>query len=130
MQKVYYIHPKRFPKNVDGPFYTVGDQDKDGIWCGDCLSCGTPELEAPSLLAPLTDENGDTYFFKQPETEEEIEMACNAINSCCVSALRYGGNDPNVLARLSKEDCDSTEFFLKSKKQSDSVFPKKWFFWK
>jgi hypothetical protein len=125
MQKDYYIHPKRLPKNVDGPFYTLGDQLKDGSWCGDCLSCEVPELEAPTLLAPLTDENSDTYFVKQPETEEEIEMACNAINSCCVSALRYGGNDPNVLARLSQGDCDNTEFFLKSKKQIDSILPKK-----
>jgi hypothetical protein len=130
MQKDYYIHPRRFPKNVDGPFYTLGDQLKDGSWCGDCISCGTPEIEAPTLLAPLTEENGDTYFTRQPETEEEIDMACNAIKSCCVNALRYGGNDPKILAKLKNKDCDNTEFFVQVKQQVDAIAKKGWFFWK
>jgi hypothetical protein len=102
----YYIHPKRFPKNVAGPFYTLGDQWPDGAWCGQCLSCGVPEVAAPTLLSPLVDEDADTYFIRQPETVEEIEQACQAIEVCCVDALRYGGKDPAILARLGSSVCD------------------------
>lgn len=107
MTSNYYIHPRRFPKNVEGPFYTLGQQDKDGTWCGECLSCEIPELEAPTLLAPLANGNGDTYFVRQPETQEEIEDACQAVKVCCVNALRYGGNDPKILAFLGPEFCDN-----------------------
>ena len=80
----------RFHKNAPGSFYTTGE----------CLSCGTPEAEAPECLAPLDEQNGDTYFLRQPETPEEVEHACNAINVCCADALRYGGTDPNIIRRL------------------------------
>lgn len=99
----------RFPKNVPGPFYTLGFRFADGSgWCGDCLACGAPEAEAPELLAPLTDGNYDTYFAKQPTTADEIEQACRAIEVCCVAALRYGGTDPAIIRRLGNtpEYCD------------------------
>lgn len=100
MSNDYFHHRDRFPKNAPGPFYTLGDVTPEGTWCGRCLSCNVPEEEAPTLLAPLTETNSDTYFVKQPETEEEIEQACCAIEVCCVDALRYGGQDPKILARL------------------------------
>ena len=31
---------------------------------------------------------------------EETEHACNAIRVCCVCALRYGGTDLSIIARL------------------------------
>jgi hypothetical protein len=88
----------RFHKNAAGPFYTTGQ----------CLACTMPESEAPSLLAPLNDENSDTYFIRQPETAEEIEAACRAALVCCVSSIRYGGHDPNIIRRLGNRDehCD------------------------
>lgn len=101
----YYQHPKRFPKNVPGAFYILGDISEDGTWYGQCLSCEVPEAEAPTLLAPLKDGNSDTYFVRQPETDDEIEQACSAIEVCCVDALRYGGKDPKILARLRRTDC-------------------------
>jgi hypothetical protein len=106
MDDTYHQHPQRFPKNAPGPFYTLGDTGKDGSWCSQCMACGIPEGEAPTLLAPLTDENSDTYFARQPETDEEIERACMAIEVCCVDALRYGGKDPKILARLRGNCCD------------------------
>ncbi len=105
MDDDYFQHPKRFPKNVPGAFYTVGHISQEGTWCGQCLSCGVPEAEAPTLLAPLEDGNSDTYFVRQPETEDEIEQACSAIEVCCADALRYGGKDPKILARLRRTDC-------------------------
>ncbi len=91
-------YPDREEKNVEGPFYTV----KDG-----CLACALPEMEAPTLLAQ-EDENYDTYFIKQPKTEGEIEQACKAIEVCCINALRYGGKDVKIIARLGNdpEYCD------------------------
>ncbi|MES2945349.1 MAG: hypothetical protein V4772_20980, partial [Pseudomonadota bacterium] len=68
----------RFEKNVPGPFYTTGE----------CLSCGTPEAMVPDLLAPLTDENGDTYFVRQPSTPEEVERACQAVR--CAARMHFG----------------------------------------
>jgi len=90
--------PERCPLNVPGDFYT----------CGTCLACGLPEGEAPELLAPLTDTNSITYFIKQPQTPEEVEHACRAIQVCCVADLRYGGSDLAILKRLRKDanDCD------------------------
>lgn len=92
----------RFSKNVPGPFYTTGE----------CMSCGTPEGEAPDLLAPLSDENSDTYFVKQPSTAEEVERACRAVEVCCVDAVRYGGDDPNIILRLGNNQgcCDHPLF--------------------
>jgi hypothetical protein len=88
----------RFPKNAPGAFYTTGA----------CLACAAPETEAPDLLAPLNDENYDTYFVRQPSTPDEIERACRAIEVCCVAALRYGGEDPAIVRRLGNrpEYCD------------------------
>ena len=102
----WFVHPKRFPKNADGPFYTTGGQDKDGVWCGDCLSCELPEDEAPDLLAPLREGNTDTYFVRQPEAPDEVERACWALKVCCTDALRYGGKDPEIIKALPPFLCD------------------------
>ena len=84
--------------NAPGPFYTTGE----------CIACGAPEDEAPELLAPLTDENYTTYFRRQPQTAEEVESACRAIEVCCTSALRYAGTEPAIIKRLGNrtEFCD------------------------
>ena len=90
--------PRRFEKNVPGPFYTTGD----------CLACAAPEEEAPDLLAPLEDDNYDTYFVRQPKSPAEVERACRALEVCCVAALRYGGTDPKIIRRLGNDPdyCD------------------------
>lgn len=88
----------RFPLNVPGDFYTTGM----------CTACGAPEADAPDLLAPLGDDNHDTYFVRQPRTPDEVERACLTIEVCCASALRYGGRDPSIIRRLGNdpEHCD------------------------
>jgi len=92
-----YLHPKRCPLNVPGPFYTMGD----------CMACEAPETEAPELLAPLIGGNTTTYFVKQPNTPEEVENACCAIQVCCVNDLRYGGTDPAIIQRLNNSSSTS-----------------------
>src|SRR5437870_8981674 len=106
-----YQHPRRFPRNVPGPFYTLGHVAVCGNWCGDCLACEAPEAEAPDLLAPLTNGNIDTYFIKQPKSEREVDRACQAIDVCCVAALRYAGPDPAIIRRLGNT-AENTDYIL------------------
>lgn len=99
-----FVHPRRFPANAPGAFYTTGHPctgtgTVDGM-IGDCLQCEAPEAEAPELLAPLNDDNLNTYFVRQPYTAVETEHACNAIRVCCVCALRYGGTDRSIITKL------------------------------
>lgn len=100
----YFTHPRRFPGNVEGPFYTTGtivcgDSRYVGI-ASDCLQCLTPEHEAPDLLAPINKSNLNTHFVKQPCNADEVQRACNALRVCCVYALRYGGRDLDVIRQL------------------------------
>jgi hypothetical protein len=115
MDDLYFRHPNRLPYNADGPFYTTGNECPENsepnaalVWCGDCLACEAPELEAPGLLAPLTVENIDTYFVRQPVVGAEVDRACSALQSCCVAALRYGGRDIAIIKKLNNdpEFCD------------------------
>ena len=78
----------RHKLNADGDFYVVWNA---------CTLCGAPEAEAIGLMEHSDD---GCYFIRQPETEEEIEQAINAISVSCVSAVRYGGTDKKILKRL------------------------------
>ena len=106
-----YQHPRRFPGNAPGEFYTLGSRHACGTWAGDCLACAAPEAEAPDLLASLTEGNYDTYFVRQPMTEAEIEEACGAIEVCCVAALRYAGTDAEIIRRLGNT-AEHTDYVL------------------
>lgn len=47
------------------------------------------------------DEEHSTCFFeRQPTTPEDEYRAVRAVWASCCSAVRYGGNDPRVIARL------------------------------
>jgi hypothetical protein len=91
----------RHALNAPGDFY-VEDQA--------CITCGAPEVEAPSLVCFSEGESTHCYFRKQPETMDEVEQAIRAMWASCVRALRYGGNDPGILRRLAElgltEQCD------------------------
>jgi hypothetical protein len=64
------------------------------------MACGAPEDEAPELFEPAQEEELETYFIRQPATVAEVERACRAALSCCVNAVRYGGQDPEIILRL------------------------------
>lgn len=91
---------ERTPLNAEGDFYVEKDT---------CLTCLAPEQEAPELMA--LDEATGCYFRRQPQTPEEIEHAIEAVCVSCVAAVRYGGHDPEILARLrakgEKAQCDA-----------------------
>jgi hypothetical protein len=90
---------ERHPLNAPGDFY---------VERGQCISCGAPEAEAPMLMA--YDEEEGCYFRRQPETEEEVQCAINAILVSCVRPQRYAGTDEKVRIRLSvlgfRDNCD------------------------
>jgi ferredoxin len=67
------------PENVPGPWYV----DNTCTPCRVCLD------EAPQLLK-WNDDETYVYFFKQPEGEEELAAAENAMAICPQNAI---GND-------------------------------------
>jgi len=87
---------ERTPLNAEGDFYVVKDT---------CLACMAPHDEAPELMA--MDEETGCYFRRQPQTAEEEAHAVEAVWVSCVEALRYSGDDPEVLERLRAKGCTS-----------------------
>lgn len=65
---------------------------------GDCLVCGAPHAEAPTLIDYAPD--GRCYFKKQPQNEAELDQAIGALWVSCISAIRYRGTDEALLKRL------------------------------
>jgi len=80
-----------YPKSAPGPFYV-----EDGC----CITCEAPYHEAPDVMAHDEEGGGHCYFRRQPETPEEVERAISACCVSCVSAVRYSGNDPEILRRF------------------------------
>jgi ferredoxin len=92
---------ERTPLNAEGGFYVEKDV---------CIRCMAPHHEAPELLG--MDEETGCYFRRQPQTSEEIEHAVEAVRVSCVEALRYSGDDPEVLKRLRAKGCKSQSDLL------------------
>lgn len=69
----------RVKENVQGAYY-VDTQ---------CIDCDVCRDTAPDNFT-RSDENGYSYVFKQPETEEERELCEEALTACPVEAI---GND-------------------------------------
>lgn len=80
----------RHPRNSEGPFYVVN---------GECIACGAPESESDGLMS--SDEAGQCFFIRQPITEDETNAAVRGVWASCCGAVRYGGEDPEILTRLS-----------------------------
>ena len=83
--------PDRYPENSQGDFYVENQV---------CISCGAPEAEASDLIEHSKLEYGHCYFKKQPNTQDEIDRAINAMAVSCISGLRYGGKNEKILKRL------------------------------
>jgi len=92
---------KRYPLNAPGPFYVVD---------GACIICMMPEHCAPTRMGfhDVLDDAGKIHCFfkKQPSNPEETEQAIRAVNASCCDALRYDGNDPEVINQLPPRLCD------------------------
>lgn len=73
---------------------------------GECVSCGAPAAVAPNLIRHSSEPYHSCYFIKQPSTDEELRQAVAAVNASCVCAVRYRGNDPQILSQISPMSVD------------------------
>jgi hypothetical protein len=80
------------PKNAPGDFYAV---TSDCICIGACA----PVEVAPDLMGYQEEPEG-CYFARQPQTDEEVGRAIDAVLAAFVDNLRYGGSDPTILGRI------------------------------
>jgi len=81
----------RHSRNCTGPFY---------VESGGCISCGAPESEAEGLISH--DDAGHCFFARQPITEDETNAAIRGVRATCCGAVRYGGDDPQILIRFAE----------------------------
>ncbi|MEA2735242.1 MAG: hypothetical protein QOE14_1693 [Humisphaera sp.] len=88
--------PQRVPENAPGDFY---------VMAGSCTRCCLVHGEAPDLLNDPQQSFEECYFRRQPHTPEEIDRAISAISVSEMAALRYGGNDPTIVAKLRAAKC-------------------------
>ena len=72
-------HTKRLPRNIPGKWYVDAN----------CIDCDLCRETAPSVFK-RDDENGNSFVFHQPQTEEEVRLAKEAMAGCPVEAI---GND-------------------------------------
>ena len=62
------------------------------IWVdSQCLDCELCREIAPSLFR-RNEQEGTSYVFRQPDTEEEKKQAEEAIWGCCVEAIHSNGD--------------------------------------
>lgn len=70
----------KFEDNIKGAYYV----DKD------CIACDACCLTAP-LNFKINEEDGHSFVFKQPTTEEEKEQCLEALEVCPVEAIGDDG---------------------------------------
>jgi len=70
----------KLPDNVPGPFYV----DRE------CIDCDVCRDTAPANFI-RNDENGYSFLYKQPGSEEEFELCVEAMNACPVEAIGDDG---------------------------------------
>ncbi|MCX5662988.1 MAG: hypothetical protein NTW19_25160 [Planctomycetota bacterium] len=95
--------PQRDPQNAPGDFYVEADV---------CMRCCLSHDQAPELLNDWKKPFKSCFFQRQPRTTEEIDHAVMAAWVSEVKALRYGGTDEKVIAKMRKKNlaylCDHT----------------------
>jgi hypothetical protein len=83
--------PQRVPENSPGDFYVRANL---------CTQCCLVHGAAPELLNDLKESFKECFFRRQPQTPEEVDRALSAIAVSEMCALRYGGTDPEILAKM------------------------------
>ncbi|MAS93998.1 MAG: hypothetical protein CMO55_12455 [Verrucomicrobiales bacterium] len=71
----------RYPLNVPGKFYVTGE-------CTDCDLC----RECAPDNIQRDDRHGYSYFYKQPQTEEEMAAVLLGVEGCPTGAVRQDGD--------------------------------------
>ncbi len=70
----------KYEINVDGKFYV--DEN--------CIDCDLCREIAPDFFT-RNDDDGHSYVYKQPESEEDNELCVEALNDCPVEAIGDDG---------------------------------------
>ncbi len=78
----------RLPQNVPGPWYVDSN----------CIDCDLCRETAPSVFR-RDDDAGNSVVFHQPETEEELHLAQEAMAGCPVEAIGNDGPPASVPAK-------------------------------
>jgi hypothetical protein len=94
------------PGNAPGPFYVVAG---GCIGCRDDFGFDDALWEQAEFmdLRGEPDRRDHCRFHRQPETPQEVQLACVVVRRCSVQAIRYAGNDKTILDRISEpEACD------------------------
>ena len=73
---------------------------------GCCTSCGVPQSIAPELVGWTDEKLPSCYWIRQPETAVEVDRAIKIIHTQELGCHRYSGEDPAILERLPREECD------------------------
>lgn len=72
----------KWPNNVAGKFY-VDEQ---------CIDCDLCRETAPKFFK-RDDDNGYSFVYKQPETEDDFELCMEALEGCPVEAIGKDGEE-------------------------------------
>ncbi len=72
--------------NVAGSWYCTDPEDEKGEGCIACCLC---YQGAPAFFA--SDEGGNAYVHKQPETEAEIALCQEQLANCPVESIGRNG---------------------------------------
>jgi ferredoxin len=85
---------------AQGDFYVESEK---------CVACGASAAAAPDLIRfrEASQSTMGCYFIKQPSTSAEVDQAVAAIKASCDHAVRYRGNDPAILVRISPISVDN-----------------------
>lgn len=80
------------------------EQDYSGFYVDItvCMACAVCHEMVPSLFAA---KKRDSFVHTQPKTQADLADMHEAINSCCIDAIKYGGTDPDIIRRLLAETC-------------------------
>ena len=73
---------------------------------GCCTACGVPQAIAPELVGWTGEKAPSCCWIRQPESQEEVDRAIKIIQAQELGCHRYAGNDPAILERLPREECD------------------------
>ena len=72
--------------NIPGPWYCTDPEDDDGEGCIACNVCYTG---ADEFFA--SDDAGNAYVIKQPQTEDEIALCQEQLEACPVASIGTDG---------------------------------------
>ena len=78
----------KWEENVPGPFYV--DQQ--------CIDCDLCRETAPDFFT-RNDDGGYSFVYRQPKTQEDIDLCMEALESCPVDAI---GNDGDPAAKVAE----------------------------